>query len=116
VSELVKEAKLDLNGKTYILKFNFKTILNFEKTTGKNFFKLGGEFSGTDLITLLWAMLISADNKVTIDEIAQITDFVDINKISKVIGELTNAGMPYNKERAIEAEGGKNPLEQMPQS
>jgi hypothetical protein len=113
MSELVKETKLNLSGNEYTLKFNFKTILNFEKVTGKNFFKLGGEFSATDLITLLWAMLISGGNTITIDKTAEIVDLSNIGEINRAINELVKVGMPASKETA----GGENlPLEQKPQN
>jgi hypothetical protein len=42
------------------LKFNFRAILISEKYIGKSFFKLGGELSATEIITLLWAMATAA--------------------------------------------------------
>lgn len=100
MSELVKETKLNLNGKEYALKFNFKTILTFEKASGKNFFKLGGDFSGTDLITLLWAMLISGGHTIDVEKTAELVDFSNIGEINTAISELIKSGMPKDKENS----------------
>jgi hypothetical protein len=98
VSQFVADKKINLNGVEYTLKFNFKTILNFEKVAGKNFFRLGSEFSGTDLITLLWACLSSGGHNISVDKTAELVDFSNIGEINKAINELVKSGMPENME------------------
>jgi hypothetical protein len=100
MSQFVVDKKINLNGVDYTLKFNFKTILNFEKATGKNFFRLGGEFSGTDLITLLWAMLVAGGHTIDVDQTAEIVDFSNIGEINTAINELVKSGMPEDADNA----------------
>jgi hypothetical protein len=107
MSQFVADKKINLNGAEYTLKFNFKTILNFEKATGKNFFKLGGDFSGTDIITLLWAMLISGGHTIDIEKTAEIVDFSNIGEINKIINELVKSGMPEDKEQNYKEQSSK---------
>jgi hypothetical protein len=104
MSELAKTRTVSLD-KLRTLKFNFRTIMLFEKETGKNFFKMNGEFSGTDTLTLLWACLKSAGEDITKEDTADIVDLANIGEISKAINELVSESLPEKKrvERSSEA-------------
>jgi hypothetical protein len=104
MSELVKTKTITLD-KERTLKFNFKTIMLFEKETGKNFFKMNGEFSGTDTLVLLWACLKSAGENITLDETSDIIDMSNISTIGAAITGLIKDAMPENKK-----EGSAPPL------
>jgi len=96
MSELVKTKTIVLD-KERTLKFNFKTIMLFEKETGKNFFKMNGEFSGTDTLVLLWACLKSAGEDITLDQTADIIDLSNISSIGTAITGLIKDAMPGDK-------------------
>jgi len=104
MSELVKTKTIVLD-KERTLKFNFKTIMLFEKETGKNFFKMNGEFSGTDTLVLLWACLKSSGEEITLDQTADIIDLSNISTIGAAITDLIKEAMPNNKK-----EGTSSPL------
>jgi len=96
MSELVKTKTIKLD-KERTLKFNFKTIMLFEKETGKNFFKMNGEFSGTDTLVLLWACLKSAGEDITLDQTADIIDLSNVSAIGAAITGLIKEAMPNDQ-------------------
>lgn len=93
MSELVKTKTVQLD-KPRNLKFNFNTVRLFEKETGKNFFKTGADFSGTDTLVLLWACLKSGGENLTLEETGELIDFSGMPAVSKVIEELIVSAMP----------------------
>lgn len=62
--------EITINGKTYPVVFNMKTILGYEQISGKSFF--GEDFTKmSERLALITAAVISADSKadVSIDEL-----------------------------------------------
>lgn len=62
--------EITINGKTYPVVFNMKTILGYEQISGKSFF--GEDFSKmSERLALITAAVISADSKadISIDEL-----------------------------------------------
>ena len=104
MSDLVKTKTVNLD-KARKLRFNFKTIMLFEKETGQNFFAMEKGLSATDILTLLWACLTSAGEEITKEELADMVDFGNIGGISKAIEELTAAAMPEMKKKENNCEG-----------
>ena len=98
MSELVKETMLCLGDLQLKLKFNFRAILIFEKHTGKSFFKLGGELSATEIITLLWAMATAAGQTLTVEKIADKVSLKDMSEVQRVLESLIKEGLPEPKE------------------
>ena len=109
MSELVKGAEIEINGVKYPLKFNFKAMLHFEKTTGKKFFAFINELAKIEdenkqidpakldlegLAVLFQSFVISGGQKITLDEVADILDFGIILDFLKLIPTMIKNGNP----------------------
>ena len=76
--------EITINGKTYPVVFNMKTILGYEQISGKSFF--GEDFSKMrERLALIVAAVISADSKADIS----IDDMMNADKLELVQEVLT---------------------------
>lgn len=116
MSSIVKEKKINLNGKEYNLRFDFLAIAEFEKNTGKNFFKIGKEFSATDTVSLLQSMIISGGQKISFEDTARGMSPNNMSEINEVIEELISDGKIKKEDTGNSAVGSGDPLEEKPQS
>jgi hemoglobin-like flavoprotein len=101
MSELVKETVLVLGDTQLKLKFNFHAIMLFENYTKKNFFKLGSEISGSELVALVWAMATAGGHTISIERIAEKIEIKDVSSIQSVLEKLISEGMPEKKEVVV---------------
>ena len=76
--------EITINGKTYPVVFNMKTILGYEQISGKSFF--GEDFAKmSERLALIVAAVISADSKADIS----IDDMMNADKLELVQEVLT---------------------------
>lgn len=76
--------EITINGKTYPVVFNMKTILGYEQISGKSFF--GEDFTKmSERLALIVAAVISADSKADIS----IDDMMNADKLELVQEVLT---------------------------
>ena len=76
--------EITINGKTYPVVFNMKTILGYEQISGKSFF--GEDFSKmSERLALIVAAVISADSKADIS----IDDMMNADRMELVQEILT---------------------------
>ncbi len=115
MSELVKEKTIRLNGKDFKLRFDFLAITEFEKSTGKNFFKIGTGFSGTDTVFLIQSMIISGGENITFKEVAKGMSPSNMAEINTIINELIADGKVKNEENTATV-GSIVPLEEKHQN
>lgn len=134
MSELVSGGKITINGKNYPLKYNFKAMLNFERTAKQKFFafmndlsKLEGgmlDFEKLDiekLVILFQSFIIGGGQSITLDEAADLLDFNIMIEFLKIVPTLMKDGNPSKKEQEIKEYGNaeqkvetKDPLESRP--
>lgn len=75
----MNKEKITINGKTYPVVFNMKTILGYEQISGKSFF--GEDFSKmSERLALITAAVISAGGK----EELSIDDMINADKLELV--------------------------------
>lgn len=75
----MNKEKITINGKTYPVVFNMKTILGYEEISGKSFF--GEDFSKmSERLALITAAVISAGGK----EELSIDDMINADKLELV--------------------------------
>lgn len=78
--------EITINGKTYPVVFNMKTILGYEQISGKSFF--GEDFSKmSERLALITAAVISADSKADIS----IDELINADK-QELVQEIITAG------------------------
>jgi len=114
MSELVKERIIKLNGKDFKLRFDFLAITEFEKSTGKNFFKIGTGFSATDTVSLIRSMIISGGEKISFEDVARGMSPSNMVEINSVINDLVSDGKvkPEGTVENTGQVGSDNPLEE----
>lgn len=69
-----------------------KTVLNYEKKTGGNFFALtqkiaDGSYTMTDVLHMVWVIRMDKDPKAKLEDIME--SDLELNEVLKEINELT---------------------------
>ncbi len=125
MSNLINTKTLKINGKEFKLKFNFKTMMVFEKNTNKKFLafinslasnekedvNILDKVSAEDLAMLFYAFLVGGGNEITKDEAVDMLDLNVFNQFMLLVPQLVagETKVDKNTERK-EVKGGNSPL------
>lgn len=101
VSPLVPTVPIDLGGKTYNLKLDLKTMIEYKKATGENLLAVfgdladeNGDFNPEALGKLVWACIVYEDASLTIDDIGSMIHIGNFNAVSAAFTTLSEKSMP----------------------
>lgn len=126
MSNLINTKTLKINGKEFKLKFNFRTMMVFEKNTNKKFLafinslasnkkedvNILDKVSAEDLAMLFYAFLVGGGNEITKEEAVDMLDLNVFNQFMLLVPQLV-AGETKTEENTSEkkaAKGGDSPL------
>jgi hypothetical protein len=126
MSNLINTKTLKINGKEFKLKFNFRTMMVFEKNTNKKFLSfinslasnkkedanILDKVSAEDLAILFYAFLVGGGNEITKDEAIDMLDLNVFNQFMLLVPQLV-AGETKTEENTSEkkaVKGGDSPL------
>jgi hypothetical protein len=126
MSNLINTKTLKINGKEFKLKFNFRTMMVFEKNTNKKFLafinslasnekedvNILDKVSAEDLAMLFYAFLIGGGNEITKEEAVDMLDLNVFNQFMLLVPQLV-AGETKTEENTSEkkaVKGGDSPL------
>lgn len=78
------------------MKFNLRAMMEFEKATGKNVFKedIWEDMSATDIVYLLWATLKHEDENLTVDDVAEMVHFGNMEEITEKLTKAFGMSLP----------------------
>lgn len=89
-----KIVDIDLDGPRQ-LKLNMNTVASFEERTGKSIGAVKDELGRVPMSTfrvLLWAMLVTDEPKMTIEEAGALVDFGNLEYVTQKISECMSSG------------------------
>lgn len=126
MSNLINTKTLKINGKEFKLKFNFRTMMVFEKNTNKKFLafinslasnekedvNILDKVSAEDLAILFYAFLVGGGNEITKEEAVDMLDLNVFNQFMLLVPQLV-AGETKTEENTSEkkaVKGGDSPL------
>lgn len=126
MSNLINTKTLKINGKEFKLKFNFRTMMVFEKNTNKKFLafinslasnkkedvNILDKVSAEDLAMLFYAFLVGGGNEITKEEAVDMLDLNVFNQFMLLVPQLV-AGETKTEENTSEkkaVKGGDSPL------
>ena len=126
MSNLINTKTLKINGKEFKLKFNFRTMMVFEKNTNKKFLafinslasnekedvNILDKVSAEDLAMLFYAFLVGGGNEITKEEAINMLDLNVFNQFMLLVPQLV-AGETKTEENISEkkaVKGGDSPL------
>ena len=126
MSNLINTKTLKINGKEFKLKFNFRTMMVFEKNTNKKFLafinslasnekedvNILDKVSAEDLAMLFYAFLVGGGNEITKEEAVNMLDLNVFNQFMLLVPQLV-AGETKTEENTSEkkaVKGGDSPL------
>lgn len=126
MSNLINTKTLKINGKEFKLKFNFRTMMVFEKNTNKKFLafinslasnekedvNILDKVSAEDLAMLFYAFLVGGGNEITKEEAVDMLDLNVFNQFMLSVPQLV-AGETKTEENTSEkkaVKGGDSPL------
>lgn len=126
MSNLINTKTLKINGKEFKLKFNFRTMMVFEKNTNKKFLafinslasnkkedvNILEKVSAEDLAMLFYAFLVGGGNEITKEEAVDMLDLNVFNQFMLLVPQLV-AGETEAEENTAEkkaVKGGDSPL------
>jgi len=126
MSNLINTKTLKINGKEFKLKFNFRTMMVFEKNTNKKFLafinslasnkkedvNILEKVSAEDLAMLFYAFLVGGGNEITKEEAVDMLDLNVFNQFMLLVPQLV-AGETKAEENTAEkkaVKGGDSPL------
>ena len=126
MSNLINTKTLKINGKEFKLKFNFRTMMVFEKNTNKKFLafinslasnekedvNILDKVSAEDLAMLFYAFLVGGGNEITKEEAVDMLDLNVFNQFMLLVPQLV-AGETKAEENTTEkkaVKGGDSPL------
>lgn len=115
MSQLVKEKMISLGGKEFKIRYNFKTMMNFEKKCNVKFFTFLKSLIPKDkddnpiertsieeLTILVHSFLLGGGNTVTLDEVSEMLDLEGFNSFLLAIPEMVKS-----KNTGEQKQGGK---------
>lgn len=126
MSNLINTKTLKINGKEFKLKFNFRTMMVFEKNTNKKFLafinslasnekedvNILDKVSAEDLAMLFYAFLVGGGNEITKEEAVDMLDLNVFNQFMLLVPQLvageTKAEENTSEKKAVK--GGDSPL------
>lgn len=102
MSNLINTKTLKINGKEFKLKFNFRTMMVFEKNTNKKFLafinslasnkkedvNILDKVSAEDLAILFYAFLVGGGNEITKDDAIDMLDLNVFNEFMLMVPQL----------------------------
>lgn len=123
MSNLIKVKTIKINDKEFKLKFNFRTMMTFEKNANKKFFAFIDSLvskdkkdtnpldkvSAEDLAILFYAFLVGGGNKVSLDEAIDMLDLNSFNEFMLLVPQLVAGETKEVKEDKV-VNGGERPL------
>lgn len=126
MSNLINTKTLKINGKEFKLKFNFRTMMVFEKNTNKKFLafinslasnkkedvNILDKVSAEDLAMLFYAFLVGGGNEITKEEAIDMLDLNVFNQFMLLVPQLV-AGETKTEENTSQkkaVKGGDSPL------
>lgn len=126
MSNLINTKTLKINDKEFKLKFNFRTMMVFEKNTNKKFLafinslasnkkedvNILEKISAEDLAMLFYAFLVGGGNEITKEEAVNMLDLNVFNQFMLLVPQLV-AGETKTEENTSEkkvVKGASSPL------
>lgn len=123
MSNLIKVKTIKINDKEFKLKFNFRTMMTFEKNANKKFFAFIDSLvskdkkdtnpldkvSAEDLAILFYAFLVGGGNNVSLDEAIDMLDLNSFNEFMLLVPQLVAGETKEVKEDKV-VNGGERPL------
>lgn len=123
MSNLIKVKTIKINDKEFKLKFNFRTMMTFEKNANKKFFAFIDSLvskdkkdtnpldkvSAEDLAILFYAFLVGGGNNVSLDEAIDMLDLNSFNEFMLLVPQLV-AGETKEVKEDKAVNGGERPL------
>jgi hypothetical protein len=86
-----KSVEIDLGGKPRFLKLNLNAVATFEDRTGKSMAEMRDELGRVPVSTLrvlLWALLITDEPKLSIEQAGEMVDFDNLGYVSEKLSEV----------------------------
>ncbi len=71
-----------------MLKLNMNTMRKFEEISGASLFKIGENFSATQLQILIFCCLSHEDKDLTLDSVGDMIDMSNMTYVSECVTEL----------------------------
>jgi hypothetical protein len=99
-----KFVEIDLGGQVRSLKLNMNAVATFEERTGKSMGAIKDELGRVPVSTLrvlLWALLVTDEPKLTIEQAGEMVDFDNLGYVSEKLSEVMQAAAP--KGASVEA-------------
>lgn len=133
MSALVPTHSIKINGVVYPLKFNFKTMLNFEREAKMKFFAFVNslnpkkdettgklipvELDVEKIVIMFQSFIVGAGKSITVDEAAELLDLEVMEAFMKLVPEMLVKGTPDKKDddKTKSVVEKKDPLESKPQ-
>ena len=97
MGKLAKLVPVELDKPRNLL-LDLNAMCEFNETTGKNIFKLEGDFTPPDIRALLWASLIHEDENLTLKDVGKMVNLQNMEYISLKVMEAYTVAVPEKKE------------------
>lgn len=125
MSNLINTKTLKINDREFKLKFNFRTMMVFEKNTNKKFLafinslasnkkedvNILDKVSAEDLAMLFYAFLVGGGNEITKEEAVDMLDLNVFNQFMLLVPQLVAGETKVDKNtEKKEVKGGNSPL------
>jgi hypothetical protein len=105
-----KSITVSLGGQTRTLKLNLNALAAYEDYTGQRLDTLGNELKSlrvSMLRTLIWALLITDEPLLTINQVGSWIGFDNLNEVTQALVQSLQANMPQASETtAVQPTGG----------